>query len=267
MRHIYSLLLIFGIFRLSAQIPNESENISQPEIKIPKMEITVPSINDYIFAPTALDLSRPTYTSDFFIQKAPYTLDFNETATIATWNSGTLSGYGSRSTLPGLMSKENGGIGITQQFGAVILSGSISADKYGYYSGLHTTYGIHGLLSYRISDHLTLNVFGDYYTNSIYHSPATLPYIGANRFGGYLGVKINEHVGFDIGAQQQYDPYSRSYIVVPIVRPYVNINEIPIGFDVGWLLKDLIGTTIYGDNFMRGNPTMAPPIEPIPPIR
>lgn len=267
MRHIYPLLLIFSIIRLSAQTPNESRNIPLSEIKVPKMEITIPSVNDYVFAPTAFELYRPTYTSDPFIQNALYTLDFNEIAPIASWSSGSLSGYGSRFTFPGLMSNETGSIGITQQFGAVTLSGSISADKYGYYRGLQTTYGIHGSLSYRISNHLTLNIFGDYYTNSICHSPTTLPYIGTNRFGGYLGVEINEHIGLDIGAQQQYDPYSRSYIVVPIIRPYVNINEIPIGFDVGWLLKDLIGKTIYGDNFMRGNPTIAPPIEPLPPIR
>ena len=59
---------------------------------------------------------------------------------------------------------------------------------------------------------------------------------------------------------------TRRMLAAPIVMPYVKINDVKLGVDVGWLIRDLL-IDAFAPDYHRQNPTIAPPVAPMPPIR
>lgn len=196
----------------------------------------------------------------------PYALDYTRQGRIASWDTGFAAGSGHRTTLPGLFSVQSADLAVTQQFGNLTLSALLTADRYQLWRGIHDRFGVHGSASYSFSDHVSLTLFGSYHNNSPFLSPAAVPYIGNTGFGGFFTFQ-GDRFGIDLGAERVYDPMRRSWTTVPIVTPHIRFNDkFSLDLPVGWLIQGLLEKTIYS-NDRPSNPTIAPPIPPMPPVR
>ncbi len=202
---------------------------------------------------SSLDIAAALYGN-------PNAFDFSGSSGIASWQGGFLTGYASRTAYIGMMQADAGGFLLSQRLGRLMLTAGVSADKYGFYQSLNTIYGVHGSANYRLNEHFALNVFGSYYSRSLYHSPGAMPYIGQTNYGAFIDWRINNTFGVDLGVQRVYNSMNGAMETVPIVRPYLNVNKnMTIKVDVGYLLRDLIF-----DTRSNSNPTMAPPKAEIP---
>lgn len=84
-------------------------------------------------------------------------------STVFSWYGGELIATGGRVVMPGLMQIESGSIGVYQQVGNFTFYAGGLANKYGYFRGLHTQYGVSGSISYRFSTNVSATAFGTYY--------------------------------------------------------------------------------------------------------
>ena len=85
------------------------------------------------------------------------------TAYIPLWRNGGLLAMGDRTVLPGLMLIDSGSIGLMQDVGHLSLYFGGVANKYGYFNGLHTQYGVNGTVRYDFSSRFSAIGFGTYY--------------------------------------------------------------------------------------------------------
>lgn len=220
--------------------------------------------NDKAFRPNISNTFSWDYKPDFYpdhqFNPTECSSNFFGEYSIASWQNGYITGRGARSTLPGLMTRESGMLQITQGAGNITFTAGVSADKYGSFHNLSTTYGLHSSITYRVNDNISFTAFGKIYSNSIYNSPATMPYIGQTSYGGYMSMRLSDRFGIDVGIERTYNPWSRSMETVPIIMPYYKFNKnFSVGIDVGYFIKDLF----FDDNKYR-NPTMSPPKASIP---
>lgn len=181
------------------------------------------------------------------------------------WKGATAYASGSRSSLPGLIGIEQGNLGFSQSLGRFTLDAYASAAHYGYFRGLQTAYGFGGSLNYRLSNRISLTIFGSYYTDVHPLTPAMAAYMNSSNFGGYASFDINEHWGISVGAQAVHSNITNRWEPQPILAPYYKINgKAAFGLDVGGILYNLIKSKHGG--YRRGNPTIGPPVGGPPPV-
>lgn len=253
-RTLASVFLAFAALSgLSQGSDSRSVTPLASPFEIPKLEIAK-ELKHYNF-----NIPRPDFgyfpdamTRDM-AQKHTYYLDLSSQAAISSWDNGSVTCSASRLSLPGLMGIERGRFSVSQRFGKLTLSGSVSAEKYGSFRRLDTSFGIHGSLTYHINDNISLTAFGSRYSASVFHSPAAMPYINQSAFGGYTSIMFNDIIGIDLGVQRTVNPWTRQYENVPIAR----LNIMGIGIDAGYLLKELVFDKIF-DNTPHG-PSIGPP--------
>lgn len=165
------------------------------------------------------------------------------------WGTGEITVAGGSAAYPGLMQIDSGSVGINQSFGnfGVYLGGN--ANKYGWFRGLDTQYGINGSLRYKFSPRFYATVYGEYYfgsspvmANGMPMPPSMLGYYGYNNFGGYFDYDINEHFGIQFGGQMVRPTYEKRYEFEPIATPYFKIGKkkVRVGIPVGQILYHLI---------------------------
>ncbi|MDE5750603.1 MAG: hypothetical protein K2H87_07535, partial [Duncaniella sp.] len=163
-------------------------------------------------------------------------------AQLARWNGGMILATGGVASYPGLMQIESGNVGIYQSLGRFTFYAGGKANKYGYLNGLDTQYGLEGDVTYSISPHLSLSVFGSYYFgNTPAMPPAVMGYYGRTTFGGAFDYKINDYWGVEAGVQAVQQIGTRRFEAEPIATPYYKINKkVKIGLPVGQILYHMI---------------------------
>lgn len=169
-------------------------------------------------------------------------------ASLSHWNSGTIVAAGSTRAFPGLMQIDSGEIGIYQSAGDFRFYIGGMVNKYGYFNGLHTQYGLNGSISYQFSPRLSATVFGEYYfgqpprmADGMPMSPSMTGYYGRSAFGGYFDFQINGRWGVQAGVQTVQQVGSNRYMAEPIVTPYYKISKkVSIGLPVGQILYNLM---------------------------
>ncbi|MDE6835705.1 MAG: hypothetical protein K2J03_01975, partial [Muribaculaceae bacterium] len=86
---------------------------------------------------------------------------------IPLWNSGAFVVSGNTLEMSELMRKESGDIGLSQSIGNLSMYLGGKANKYGYFNGLHTQYGVTGVIEYQFNPRFSLTAFGsDYFGRS-----------------------------------------------------------------------------------------------------
>lgn len=174
------------------------------------------------------------------------------------WNGAALHFSGSAASLPGLMGIESGSAGFTQRIGRLTIDAFASASHNGYFRGLQTVYGFGGSIGYRISDKLSLTLFGAYYTGADPLTPAMAGYMNSSAFGGYASFDFNDHWGVSVGAQTTRSTITNRWEAAPIVKPYYKFNRnVAVGVDVGGILYQIIQS--YNSGYRHSNPTIGPP--------
>lgn len=203
------------------------------------------------YKPAPLYLGTPTYEGNYPALTLPFYSFIPGEATVFGWGSGRIVAQGFSSVYPGLMKIDSGSIGLSQNLGNFSLYSGVIANKYGYFKGLHTQYGINGSLSYRFSDRLSANVFGTYYfgrpplmSNGMPMPPAMIGFYNTSRFGGYVDYEISNHFGIEAGAQTVQRIGTSRYEPEPIVTPYIKTgsgkSKVKIGLPVGQILYHVL---------------------------
>ncbi len=259
-RRLLILLILVPLLAIAQEQGSASLSADGSEIAVPQLQV-IDKINWYSLDVPVLPYYEPLSDgSTFRLNNSPYSADFSANANIASWRGGAVYGYGARETMPGLMQSETGAFMVSQQFGNIVFTGGVSANKYGFYRALHTLYGIHGTITYRLNDCIAFTAFGSHYNGSLYYSPAAMPFIRQSNYGAYVDVGISDRFGVGLGVQRVYNALNGAMETVPIVRPYFKINnKVAIEVDAGYLIKD----ALFDSNSKR-NPTMAPPRPEIP---
>ena len=168
-----------------------------------------------------------------------------------------------RCLISGLLSRRDASLGVVQGFGALTVSAGLSADRYMLWRGTRTTFGLGGSLSYRFTDNLSATLFGRYVGGGSFVSPASLPYVGASGYGGYVTL-TGGALGVDLGVESYYDAFARRWVTSPIVTPKVKVSEkFTIELPVGWMVKEMIDNAV-NNNRRRGGPMIMPDNVPAP---
>ena len=110
-------------------------------------------------------------------------------------------------------------------------------------------------MGYRLTDQLTLHLFGSYDTGNPYN-----PY--GRQWGGSLEWRINPRFGLEGGVRRSYDAVTGRWETLPIVAPYYNFgSKFRLQIDVGPLIQQLLRSAIDGHegHGSKGSPTIAPP--------
>lgn len=155
---------------------------------------------------------------------------------------------------PGLMQMHSGTIGINQNMGNFSLYMGAVANKYGYFNGLNTQYGVSGNLKYQISPKLSFTGFGTYYfghPNGFPLLPAMIGYYGVSNFGGYMSYQFNETFGVDVGARTVQQFGTNRYRIEPIVTPTIKVGKVKFGIPVGQILYDVIRSQVEQRNYRK----------------
>lgn len=168
-----------------------------------------------------------------------------------SWNNGGIFISARTVSYPGLMTVDNGTLGLYQTFGNLNFNLGVTANKYGWYQGLSTQYGLNGNLNYHFTPKLSATFYAIYYlskppfmANGMPMPPSMLGYYGYTRFGGYVDYKVNERIGVQFGGQIVKRTYSNRYEAEPIATPYITVGrkkKIGIGLPVGQILQGFFG--------------------------
>ncbi len=169
-------------------------------------------------------------------------------ASLFSWNSGGILATGTMTQLPGMMDIESGTLGIYQELANFSINAGGIVNKYGYFNGVHTQYGLNMNIKYQLSARLSATVFGEHYfglppgmSYGTPMSPGMIGYYGRSTYGGFLDFKINEHWGVETGVQTVQQVGTNKFQAEPIVTPYYRINKkVAIGLPVGQILYHVL---------------------------
>ena len=168
-------------------------------------------------------------------------------AFVPLWKNSGFLATGSISSFPGLMKIEKGSVGIGQNIGNFSVYLGAEANKYGFFNGLHTQYGINGTIQYSVSPKLTLTGYATYYfgnppmmRNGLMVPPAMMGYWGVSSFGACVDYQINEKFGLIVGGEAEQQFGTNRYRFKPIVTPTIKLGRVRIGLPVGEIVNDLI---------------------------
>lgn len=214
-----------------------------------------PSISSgNLFAPQpAFDASAFEVFDSVSRKVAPYrNVPIPGTAVFPMWKNSAFVATGSINSYPGLMEIHSGTVGFVQDYGKVSLYIGAEANKYGYFNGLHTQYGINGLIRYTVSPKLTLTGFATYYfgrpplmSNGMMMPPSMTGYFGVSTFGGTAEYQFNETFGLIVGGEAVQQFGTNRYRFEPIVTPTFKIGKIKFGIPVGQMANDIIRSYIH----------------------
>ena len=171
-------------------------------------------------------------------------------ARIYSWSGGYVSASGSVTPFPGLLEIESGAIALIQYIGNLSFHAGGIVNKYGYFRGLNTQYGITGNVSYHLTPRLSLTAFGTYCFGQPPHmpdgkpmSPAMVGYYRQSQFGASVDYQVTDCFGVETGAQAIQRIGTGRYEMEPIVTPYIQTRgrkKVRIGLPVGQILHHII---------------------------
>ena len=166
------------------------------------------------------------------------------------WHNGEIAISGLSIPYPGMMQVDTGSIWATQSLGNFRVCIGTIVNKYGWYHGLKTQYGLTGNIYYQISPKLSFKIYGIYYfgsdprlINGMYLPPSMLGFYDYTKFGGYFNYNVNNRFGIQMGGQIVKRTYNNTYEAEPIATPYIKVGKgkkkIGIGLPVGQILNGL----------------------------
>lgn len=257
MKAITTILLAILATTASAQTEITSTPLEVDSIGIENAIITYSNISGDLFpSPTfsaqRLPLSFYPYTYYYKPYKSatlqiPSLLFMPGQSNLYSWGNGSIMATGAEMDMPGLMHIDNGTIGISQSYENTSIYLGAEANKYGFYHGIHTQYGITGNLSYYFSPHISFTAYGTYYfgvpptlNGGLPMSPGMLGYYRCSTFGGYINYRINERSGILVGGQAVQQIGTNRYQFEPVVTPYFKVGKVVIGLPVGQILNGII---------------------------
>lgn len=222
-------------------------------VQPPKPKFHVDSIDRLMLYGTP----EPKFTA------SPYAYDFNRSGVVTSWKNGYLMGYGSRTTMPVMMSNQNVSFSAVQNVGNFTFTGGVSADRYFMWRNTRTMFGFNGSVTYNFSDNVSATVFGRYYTGQSYYTMGAMPYMGSSGYGGFFSFMGNTF-GMDVGVERYYDSFAGRWVTSPIITPKIKFSEkFTLELPVGWLVKEVLDEAVFKNN-KKQCPMIMPEFTPMP---
>ena len=188
---------------------------------------------------------RLTALPHFRYDTNPYSRDWSSGGVITRVGGGYLTGSGSHTTYLGMGDMASASVAFTMPMGERFqVTAGVTGSKYHFDNAAWNDYGVFGSASYRLSDRLSLNAFGQYYVDQRYHSVAAMPFLGSSSYGGTLGWRASDNFSLDVGARRVYDPYTGQWRTLPVVQPTFSLFGAPISFDAGPLIFQWLGNLL-----------------------
>lgn len=263
---LVSFLLLVSVLSVSAQ---EKRTTFAPSeeilLRLDSLRLDA-GLSDEIFSPYSLlhqyDIEHPV-SSGLKLNDLALPRKSLYEPMILQWHSGGLTGGSYEAELKGLMAIRSANLLAVQRIGNVTISGGGVVNRMAWFRGLHTSFGLQGAVDWKINEHFSLHVFGQWIAGNqawFYGSPTTTPgmvgYVPYTNFGLTFDVGFNEHWGMDVGAQAYRQSYRGNLHVAPIVAPYYRFNDgQKISVDVGGILYEILRSKINKNHY---NPTIAP---------
>ncbi len=243
----------FSVPMPESRFTRSTFNRMMSSVQPPKPKFHVDSIDRLMLYGT----SEPKFTA------SPYAYDFNRSGVVTSWKNGYLMGYGSRTTMPVLMSNQNVSFSAVQNVGNFTFTGGVSADRYFMWRNTNTMFGFSGSVTYNFNDNLSATVFGRYYTGQSFYSMGAMPYMGMGGYGGYLSF-MGDAFGMDVGVERYYDSFAGRWVTSPIITPKIKFSEkFTLELPVGWLVKEVLDEAVFKNNKKQG-PMIMPEFTPMP---
>lgn len=179
--------------------------------------------------------------------------DFATSGVIYGNRNNILYGQGSQRTLMGL-GRQNDAAIIYERFinSRLSFEASMNATKLQFPSFTGNSFGVAGAMTYRLSDKVSMNVFGNYNTG-YFHGMQNYGY------GGTLRFNMSDHFSLETGVRRNYDPFKRKWETIPVAIPTFKFdNGTEIGLDIGGILYEIFkGINSHNNSY-------GPPQSPIP---
>lgn len=144
----------------------------------------------------------------------------------------------------GLMDVQSVSGNMQYSFGAINMQGGLIANRYHFYRGIISQYGISGQIVYSFNPNLSATIFGTYYNSNPFISMAAFPFVPTTSYGGYMTVGNNSFY-MNLGVERRYNTFERKMETVPIISPAFKISnkvtfELPLGDLVKHVVEDVI---------------------------
>ena len=124
------------------------------------------------------------------------------------------------------------------------MQGGLIANRYHYYRGIISQYGISGQIVYSFNPNLSATIFGTYYNTNPFISMAAFPFVPTTSYGGYMTVSSNRFY-VNLGVERRYNPFEHKMQTVPIIIPAFKVSknvivELPLGDLTKHLVEDVV---------------------------
>ena len=191
----------------------------------------------------------------FYIDHTP--LNKGDFATSGIYNLpvGNVYGFGEQTSLPGIGRYNSASLGYAFPIGSKIsMSLQVNAMKLNMPFAHGDAFGVSGRFTYQATSSLYFNVFGSYYKK---------PYPGLMQtgYGASMGIRLNDRLSLEMGAQRRRDPVTGKWETVPMFIPSFRFDKVSLGLDIGSILYEILRSN---NDYYRGNPTIAPTRPEIP---
>ena len=182
-----------------------------------------------------------------------YKGDYSTSGALHPYRTGLVWLTGEQSSLPGIGRINEASVSWSHQSGdRLSLQAALVATQLNMLFFHRHVLELKAEMSYHLSNHLSLHLFGSYDTGNPYN-----PY--GRQWGGSLDWQITDRFGVEGGVRRSYNAVTGRWETLPIVAPYYNFNgKFRLQIDTGPLIQQLIRGAVYGREG-RGNPTIAPP--------
>lgn len=145
----------------------------------------------------------------------------------------------------GLMDVQSVSGNMQYSFGAINMQGALIANRYHYYRGIISQYGISGQIVYSFKPNLSATIFGTYYNTNPFISMAAFPFVPTTSYGGYMTVGNNNNFYMNLGVERRYNTFEHKMETVPIISPAFKIsNKVTIELPLGDLVKHVVEDVI-----------------------
>lgn len=154
----------------------------------------------------------------------------------------------------GLMDVQSVSGNMQYNLGAINMQGALIANRYHYYRGIISQYGISGQIVYSFNPNLSATIFGTYYNTNPFISMAAFPFVPTTSYGGYMTVGNNSFY-MNLGVERRYNTFERKMETVPIISPAFKIsNKVIIELPLGDLVKHVVEDAIMKNHRPVGSP-------------
>lgn len=250
-------LIAFLIFLLAAMLGATAQEVLGQQIPLPldddykntEFLPVAPSYSDILMmkalsSSELLAMPKTPLTPMPFATEPPlaYKYDASHSGAMSTKISKDLkfTAVGTYRSYIGLMDVQSVSGNMQYSFGAINMQSGLIANRYHFYRGIISQYGISGQIVYRFNPNLSTTIFGTYYNTNPFISMAAFPFVPTTSYGGYMTVGNNSFY-MNLGVERRYNTFEHKMETVPIISPAFKIsNKVTIELPLGDLVKHVV---------------------------